>query len=541
MRGTRYADHGGVDLAQLERLVELLGLGRRRAVVVVADHHHGRRGDIADIGDRRTLHVVLGVFPWRGREPVAREERIEIRGQHETRPVDHRLDRNGRAEAVGVADDPRGQAAATAAAGDEQVVGIDRAERDGRVDHAHQVVEILARVSVLDQVGELAAVARAAARIGIDHDIAGRRIKLDLRGEGRSVGGERATVDLEQQRVLLRRVEVRRAHDPGLDVATVGRGLDRKFLHLAEGQVIEQVGVEVGQHAGPTRAFDHGQVGQALRRAARVGGAARGRREAGRSVGPADLGTAKVVGDRFDLAAAGRNPAEPGAPMIVVLQPEATVAVPGDRLDAEVDAVGQRARVARIRVADIDATRLVGMALVVEAEPGQLLAVGGKGRLAVGTLALGQAGHRAVADRHAIQLAVERLVFPVVIEVGRYDQCLAVARPCRPAIEIVLAAGDLARRAAFGRDHEHMRVTGVDVAAAIDPVDDAVDDLDRRCPFGALRCLRHGRHLRVLGRHAHRERQPLTVRRPAQVARRLGQFADARGLAAVHPVHLDLR
>jgi hypothetical protein len=76
----------------------------------------------------------------------------------------------------------------------------DRAARDHGVDAADQVVVVLARVVVVDLVRELGAVARAAARVRVEHEVALRRVELRLGREVRAVGGERTAVDLEQQR-----------------------------------------------------------------------------------------------------------------------------------------------------------------------------------------------------------------------------------------------------------------------------------------------------------------------------------------------------
>ena len=118
--GMRTSD--GVDLAQLQRLVVLLRLRDRRAVVLLAGQQHGRRLHVADQRQRRAAPVVLGLLPGRRAEPVAVEERVDVGGQHEAVPVDDRLGDDRRAEAIRLADDPRGQHAAAAAAGDEQVV-----------------------------------------------------------------------------------------------------------------------------------------------------------------------------------------------------------------------------------------------------------------------------------------------------------------------------------------------------------------------------------------------------------------------------------
>ena len=198
-------------------------LGDRRAVVSFAGEQHGRRLHVAHQRQRRTAPVFLGFFPGLRAEPVAIEEIVHVRREHEARPVDHRLGDHGGAEAIRLADDPRREHAAARTAGDEQVVGVDVALRDHRIDAGHQVVVVIARIGVVDQVAEGFAVAGAAARVGVQHDVARRREQLQLGGVVRAVGGERPAVDLEDQRIFLRLVEIGRRDHPALDVTLVLR------------------------------------------------------------------------------------------------------------------------------------------------------------------------------------------------------------------------------------------------------------------------------------------------------------------------------
>ena len=87
---------------------------------------HGRRGHLADVRDRRTLHVLIEVLPWKAREPIPVLRRVVVRRQHEAVPVDHRLLHDRRAKALRVSDDPRREHTTAAAAGDEQARFDDR-------------------------------------------------------------------------------------------------------------------------------------------------------------------------------------------------------------------------------------------------------------------------------------------------------------------------------------------------------------------------------------------------------------------------------
>ena len=121
---------------ELQRGVVLLGLGHRRAIVLLAGQEHGGSLDVAHQRQGRATQVLLGVLPGRGVEPVAGEEVGLVGGQHEAVPVDDRLGGDRGAEAIGLADDPGGEDAAAAAARDEEIRGIDEAARQRSIDDA---------------------------------------------------------------------------------------------------------------------------------------------------------------------------------------------------------------------------------------------------------------------------------------------------------------------------------------------------------------------------------------------------------------------
>src|SRR3546814_2090623 len=60
-----------------------------------------------------------------------------------------------------------------------------------------------------------------------------------FRSEGGAISRERAAVDFQDHRIFLRRIEVRRRHQPCVDRPAVGRG-DRYLLHLAQRLRTEQ-------------------------------------------------------------------------------------------------------------------------------------------------------------------------------------------------------------------------------------------------------------------------------------------------------------
>ena len=144
-------------------------------------------------------------------------------------------------------DDPGGQHAAAAAAGDEQPLRVDVAASDHGVDARHEVVVVLVRVVVMNQIGELLAVAGAAARIHVENHVARGGVQLYFRGKARRVHGERTAVNFQHEGIFLRRIEPGRLHDPALHVAMIGRGIEADFLERADRALRQQIVAQSAQ------------------------------------------------------------------------------------------------------------------------------------------------------------------------------------------------------------------------------------------------------------------------------------------------------
>ena len=189
----------------------------------------------------------------------------DVRRQHRAGPVDHGLLRRRGFEARRLADDPGGQHAAARAAGDEQIVGIDVAVRDRRIDGAHQVVVVLARIVVMNEIGELFAVRRRAARIGVQHDVTRRGVELIVGREHRTVGGERSAVNFQDQRIFLAAGRSPAASRATHRWALIERRLDRRAACTSPSVLsAQQAVVEMGQLPHASAARD-GDVGRTLR------------------------------------------------------------------------------------------------------------------------------------------------------------------------------------------------------------------------------------------------------------------------------------
>src|SRR3954468_13382150 len=151
----READHHRRDLPIFERAEHhLAAVGRRRAIVPVAVDQHQRRRDVGDVRDRRARGEVLGIFPRCLLEPGWLEER-EIGGEPEAVPIGDVALRDRRLEALGLRDRPVGEETAAAAAGDPEAAGVDVAFLEDFIDSCHQILVVVARITVLDDVAEL--------------------------------------------------------------------------------------------------------------------------------------------------------------------------------------------------------------------------------------------------------------------------------------------------------------------------------------------------------------------------------------------------
>src|SRR5216683_1308921 len=295
----RNADENRLDVEQFQSGVKLLGFGDGGAVVGFASHDEGGRFDFDNLVGERALHVLLGIVPGVSREPIFCGER-NIAGEHEAVPVDDRIERGGCTEAIGVLDGPGGEHAATTAAGNEEIVGVDVAFGDDGVDAAIEIVEIVAGIGVVDEVGELFAVTGAAARVGVEHNVPQRSPDLLFKIETVAIVAEGSAVDFQDQRIFFGGIEAGRLNDPGLNFALVFGGFVPNFLDMPGNFLLQQFLIEGGENL-------HGAIGEDGDFAGLVGtaigegdGASAGDGE-GAATGSAVAG-GDMVGDFLDCA-----------------------------------------------------------------------------------------------------------------------------------------------------------------------------------------------------------------------------------------------
>jgi hypothetical protein len=125
--------------------------------------------------------------------------------------------------------------------------------------------------------------------------------------------------------------------------------------------------------------------------------------------------------------------------------------------------------------------------------------------------------------------------------VGHPVDARAEPEPDEQVAHHPLTLGQRPGRAAHRRDHVQVVGPVIEEAPAVEPVVDPVDLARARRPFRAFGTGRHVHRPLLLVGDEERERDPLAVRGPAEVRRRLlgvGHLRD--GTLGVHPPHVDL-
>ena len=169
---------------------------------------------------------------------------VKVGGEPEPVPVGDVALRDRRLEALRLRDRPVREQAAAAAAGHAEPIRVDVAFLQHFVDAGHQVLVVVAGVVELDDVAEVLTVGGAAARVGEEDHVALRRHPLELVRVDVAVRRVRPAVNLENHRVLLAGVEVRRLQNPALHLLAVERSVP-DFFGLALLDVLEQIVVDL--------------------------------------------------------------------------------------------------------------------------------------------------------------------------------------------------------------------------------------------------------------------------------------------------------
>src|SRR6267142_1318282 len=131
--------------------------------------------------------------------------------------------------------------------------------------------------------------------------------------------------------------------------------------------------------------------------------------------------------------------------------------------------------------------------------------------------------------------------------VGGDQQKFALRGPCGArGPELVatvskISISYLAGGATFGGNNKNLNIAGLEIASAIETIDQAIVSRWRIRPFCAGRRRGQVSEVRTFARNQRRERDHSSVGRPGNGVRRLFEVGDARGLPGVHPTNVKLR
>src|SRR6516164_7272570 len=141
-------------------------------------------------------------------------------------------------------DGPVSEDAATTTAGHAEFLWVDVTTLQQFVDASHQVAIVVARIVILNDITELLAIAGRAAWVDVKDDVAfgGHPLKFMIKDP--AIGGMWAAVDVENERVLLLRVEVGRLLNPPLNALAVETA-EIDFLWRGQIQLRPEFPVEV--------------------------------------------------------------------------------------------------------------------------------------------------------------------------------------------------------------------------------------------------------------------------------------------------------
>ena len=220
-------------LHQSQRHEELFGLTDRTPQVVFAVHDEDGDVDVARECARRHPGVFVGVAHRIGAVFDAEHGADVTRPLFGEQVVDRPLGAD-RAQSSGMASGQqrRHVSAVTAALHTHSTAVAERVTIKCGVENVQNVLQIdstpagagsLRMLGAHDRLTPGFFATRRSAWIARHHDETGRGLSLELVEVGLAVLRVRTTVDVEDHRVLLVRVEVARAHDPGVDHRVDGR------------------------------------------------------------------------------------------------------------------------------------------------------------------------------------------------------------------------------------------------------------------------------------------------------------------------------
>ena len=225
-----------------------------------------------------------------------------------------------------------------------------------------------------------------------------RRPELFFKIEAIAVIGKRAAMNLEDQWILFRSVEIRRLDDPALNFAMIFGGFVPDLFDVTERSSRKKALVYLGQDLRPRGLLDaNGDFPRQIR----------SRMCQGKSASFRDGKRGNTAGSarrRPDVT--GQHPYMP----LEIDEIKARVAMDGGgeinavavrrpprRLNVVIDRAGKKLAVAAVPIHDVKLAELITLVAVIEADIGDLFAVGRNFRVAIGAFTRGQWPDRAVS------------------------------------------------------------------------------------------------------------------------------------------------
>src|SRR6266478_2546927 len=236
----------------------------------------------------------------------------------------------------------------------------------------------------------------------------------------------------------------------------IQRGQDFHGAHVGDGDVAGSVRTTVSEG-------DHSGV-----------------REGKRAAASSARGGSKVVGNFLESAVSGIETDLGIAFAIVSDINAAVVGRPLRILDIAVELVGKGMGIGAVAIHEVKLGGLMALVAVIVAGVGNELAIRRDGGRIIGAFASGQGTKRAVSHAELVNFGVLIFVIGFGMAVDGSDQILAIGRPGRAiGAELVAAirktaVGDLARGAAFAIYHEELHVAGLEIAGAIETINQTI-------------------------------------------------------------------
>src|SRR6266567_987764 len=205
----------------LQRGEELLGLLDAAAQILLAVNDQQRGLHILHVLDGRHVHILIEAFPGRGIQFVIGEGPAKIAGTKHRSHVAHTAIGHRHLETVIMTNEPVGHKAAIAATGDAHTLLVDVAPLQQSINALHDIDGVFFAPGAAYRVGKIEAVATTAAWVGIEYDVSLRYQHLHLMKETVAVLRIGSTVDLDNQWILLRGIEVMRLEYPAIHRPTI--------------------------------------------------------------------------------------------------------------------------------------------------------------------------------------------------------------------------------------------------------------------------------------------------------------------------------